>query len=128
MADPCFQIKGTSVTSMVLDLYHYQSEEFSRTLAQKVQTAPLFFTGSPLYLNLASFNGELSKEQLQEIIKHCQSQGFQLFGCKGGSEPQAKLAKDLGLVHLPASRARPDKTEQPPEQEPAPAASPITCR
>ncbi|BFM22062.1 septum site-determining protein MinC [Gilvimarinus japonicus] len=124
MADPCFQIKGTSVTSMVLDLYHYQSDEFSRTLAQKVQTAPLFFTGSPLFLNLASFNGELSKEQLQEIIKHCQSQGFQLFGCKGGSEPQAKLAKDLGLVHLPASRARPDKTEQPPEQEPEPAASP----
>jgi septum site-determining protein MinC len=124
MADPCFQIKGTSVTSMVLDLYHYQSDEFSRTLAQKVQTAPLFFTGSPLFLNLAAFNGELSKEQLQEIIKHCQSQGFQLFGCKGGSEPQAKLAKDLGLVHLPASRARPDKTEQPPEQEPEPAASP----
>lgn len=123
MADPCFQIKGTSVTSMVLDLYHYQSEEFARTLHEKVQSAPLFFTGSPLFINLASFSGELQKEQLQEIIKHCQSLGFQLFGCKGGSEPQAKLAKDLGLVHLPASRPRPEKADSEPTAQPEPAAT-----
>lgn len=124
MADPCFQIKGTSVTSMVLDLYHYQSEEFARTLHDKVQSAPLFFTGSPLFINLASFNGELAKAELQEIIKHCQSLGFQLFGCKGGSEPQAKMAKDLGLVHIPSSRPRPEKTEQAPEPEPVASVSP----
>lgn len=123
MADPCFQIKGTSVTTMVLDLYHYHTDEFLQTLKDKVQTAPLFFTGSPLYLNLASFDGELGKAQLQEIINACQSQGFQLFGCKGGTEEQARQARGLGLIHLPASRPRVEKPEAEAASEPQAAPS-----
>lgn len=110
MADPCFQIKGTSVTTMVLDLYQYQPEQFAQKLREKVETAPLFFTGSPLFLNLSAYSGELNKDELSDIVLQCRRVGFQLYGFKEAAEPVAQLAKDLGLVHLPASRARPVKS------------------
>ncbi|MDO6746521.1 septum site-determining protein MinC [Gilvimarinus sp. 1_MG-2023] len=121
MADPCFHIKGTSVTSMVLDLYRYQAEEFAAALRDKIETAPLFFTGSPLFLNLASFEGELDKAQLQSIADQCRSAGFQLYGFRGAEESVAQLAKDVGLVHLPAPRPRTEAEAPPAEPAAAPA-------
>ncbi|WP_049723358.1 septum site-determining protein MinC [Gilvimarinus polysaccharolyticus] len=125
MAEACFQIKGTSLTTMSLDLYHYQPQEFSEQLRDKVASAPLFFTGSPLFLNLASFEGEADRELLQDIVKQCRSVGFQLFGCKGASDKVAQVARDAGLIHLPASRPKADKSqaEPAPPTDEAPAAS-----
>lgn len=108
MAQACFQIKGTSLTTMSLDLYHYQPQQFAQQLQEKVASAPLFFTGSPLFLNLASFAGEIDRELLQGVIEQCRSVGFQLFGCKGANDKVAQQARDLGLIHLPASRSKVD--------------------
>jgi septum site-determining protein MinC len=120
MAEACFQVKGTSLTLMSLDLYQYQPQAFAEQLRKKVETAPLFFTGSPLFLNLAEFNGEINRELLQDVIKQCRSVGFQLFGCKGADDKVAQQARDLGLIHLPASRPR---TEKPAAAEPEPTAA-----
>lgn len=132
MAEKHFQIKGTSVTTMVLDLYQYQADEFAAALRKKVESAPLFFTGSPLFLNLASFSGELDKTGLKNIVADCRSVGFQLYGFRGAEEPVAQLAKDAGLVHLPAPRPRAEKAPETP-CEPAgsvapSASSPTTTR
>ncbi|MDO3387832.1 septum site-determining protein MinC [Gilvimarinus sp. SDUM040013] len=120
MADPCFHIKGTSVTSMVLDLYRYQRDEFAETLRQKIETAPLFFTGSPLFLNLASFTGGMDKTQMQSIVSECRSAGFQLYGFRGAEEHVAQMAKDAGLVHLPTPRPRTEQAPEAPASEPTP--------
>ncbi|MBU2966178.1 septum site-determining protein MinC [Amphritea sp. 2_MG-2023] len=120
MADACFQIKGTNLTLMSLDLYQYQPQVFAEQLRQKVESAPLFFTGSPLFLNLADFSGEINRELLQDVIEQCRGVGFQLFGCKGADDKVAQQARDLGLIHLPASRPR---VEKPAAEEPSQASA-----
>src|SRR5690606_5605538 len=62
MVDACFQLKGTTVTTIVLELYQYHSDAFAQQLREKVNSAPRLFAGCPLYINLGSCSPALSGE------------------------------------------------------------------
>src|SRR5690606_16935870 len=112
MADACFQTKGTSVTTMVLDLYEFNPEVFREQLRQKVDKAPSFFRESPIYINLTAFTGELQGSQLDEIISFCRELGFQPFACKGAPDSLLPAISRHGLLMLPQTKVRTErKTE-----------------
>ena len=52
MTDTCFRMKGTTLTSIVLEVIDFEPDTFESQLAEKVNSAPQFFTRSSLILHL----------------------------------------------------------------------------
>lgn len=119
MADACFQLKGTTVTTLVLDLYQYHSDAFARELREKVDSAPQLFAGSALYINLASCRPALSSEELARVIVQCRELNLHPFACKGAADDLLPTLQQAGLALLPATRVR-----ELPIVTPAPAKAP----
>lgn|SRR5690554_1518217 len=121
MDDACFQLKGTTVTTLVLDLHRYTPDAFADQLRDKVNAAPKLFAGSALYLNLAPCTPPLTTDELTEVIHCCRELGLQPFACKGASDELLPAIKALGLTLLPSTRARDIPTTPAPQKEPQPA-------
>ncbi|WP_372740645.1 septum site-determining protein MinC [Neptunomonas sp.] len=116
MANVCFQMKGTAVTAVVMDLYDYSPDQFFEQLKQKIDSAPQFFNASPLVLNLASYDGELQAEQLHQVVGSCRELGLQPIACKAVGGKLASTVMRLGLASLPASNARATEIQVEPAQ------------
>ena len=130
MDDTCFQLKGTTVTTLVLDLHRYNPEAFTRQLRDKINSAPQFFAGSALYINLGTSFTALGSEELTQLITCCRELGLQPFACKGAADELLPTLEQLGLIRLPATRARdlPLAPPVPPEAPPASAATKVIQR
>ena len=68
MTDTCFRMKGTTLTSIVLEVIEFDPDRFESQLAQKVASAPQFFTRSSLILHL---NTSLSATELELLVALC---------------------------------------------------------
>lgn len=106
MADACFQLKGTTVTTLVLDLYRYLPDIFIQQLRDKVNSAPRLFAGSPLYINLALCVPALNSEELTQVVLRCREINLQPFACRGASDDLLPTLQQLGLSLLPSTRVR----------------------
>ncbi len=106
MDDACFQLKGTTVTTLVLDLYQYHADVFARELREKVNSAPRLFAGSALYINLASCRPALTGEELSHLVDQCRELELKPFACKGAANDLLPALQQLGLALLPATRGR----------------------
>lgn len=104
MADACFQIKGTTVATVVLDIHQYRPDAFSQQLQEKIKSAPRLFSGTPLYVELASCRPALNGEQLAQLIACCRELDLQPFGCRGASDALLPTLQQLGLTLLPQTR------------------------
>lgn len=117
MADACFQLKGTTVTTFVLDLNQYHPDAFIQQLRDKVSSAPRLFAGCSLYINLASCSPALSSEELTQVIACCRELNLQPFACKGVGDDLLPVVQQQGLIVLPSTRPRgmPVAPEAPPK-------------
>lgn len=122
MDDACFQLKGTTVTTLVLDIHHYNPDAFARQLRDKVASAPQLFAGSALYINLGPCSHALTSDELGQVIACCRELDLQPFACKGASDDLLPALKTLGLTLLPSTRAR-DVPVAPPTPPKAPGAA-----
>ncbi|BBB29416.1 septum site-determining protein MinC [Neptunomonas japonica] len=106
MADVCFQMKGTAVTAVVMDLYDYSCAAFFQQLKDKIDSAPQFFNASPLVLNLSQYNGVLLPDQLIQVVASCRELGLQPMACKAVTDDLLSTVRQLGMASLPASNTR----------------------
>lgn len=130
MDDVCFQLKGTTVTTLVLDIHTYQRDLFARQLQDKVSSAPQLFAGSALYINLATSKAALSVEELTDLIACCREFDLQPFACRGAPDALLPTIKQLGLTVLPTTRSRdmPAVSAAPAPQKAAEKAAAATTR
>jgi septum site-determining protein MinC len=117
MADACFQMKSSTVATVVLEIHHFVAEDFFPQLQQKIESAPMFFQRAAVVFDLSCFdapqNGTLQAQQLEQLVVFCREQGLQPIACKGADDSQHDMIYALGLASLPASKAR--KVEIPKE-------------
>ncbi|MFQ3235439.1 MAG: septum site-determining protein MinC [Paraglaciecola sp.] len=106
MANVCFQMKGTAFTAIVMDLYDYSPGRFLEQLKQKIDSAPQFFNASPLILNLASYNGVLEAEKLNQVVRSCRELGLQPIACRAVAGELVSTVMGLGLASLPAANTK----------------------
>ncbi|WP_293268137.1 septum site-determining protein MinC [Neptunomonas sp.] len=128
MADVCFQMKGTAVTAVVMDLYHYSSVEFFEQLKQKIDSAPQFFNASPLVLNLSQYDGVLQAEQLVQVVSSCRELGLQPMACKAVPDKLLSAVRQIGMASLPASNARSTEIQSKPVEKAEVLLEPVAFR
>ncbi|WP_027857197.1 septum site-determining protein MinC [Marinobacterium jannaschii] len=102
MNDACFQLKGSAVTAIVLELYRPDSEGFRQQLSAKVEQAPALFEQSPVVISLEKLEGECQPDQLTALIRSCEDVGLKPMALKLTDEQQA-LASAVSLPRVPLS-------------------------
>ncbi len=122
MTDPCFRMKGTTLTSVVVEVHRFAPDEFKQQLAEKVQSAPQFFTRSSLILHLAV---SLSATEFELLVALCRQFELQPMAVKGETQGLKGIINDLGLADVSQSKFTDSvlKSPQQPvqnEQSPAP--------
>lgn len=101
--ESCFQLKGSNVTSIVLEISVYGSSDFAEQLKEKVAQAPSFFSQSAIVISLDKLEVGVD---LHALIADCRLANLHPMAFKGGvGEFQDSIAA-TGLPWLPDSGGR----------------------
>lgn len=101
MTETCFRMKGTTLTSIVLELVDFKPNEFESQLAQKLATAPHFFTRSSLILHLLK---PMSDSEFTALVALCRKLQLQPMAVKGEVGELKPVINELGLADVSQSK------------------------
>lgn len=101
MTETCFRMKGTTLTSIVLEVVDFKPKEFELQLAQKLATAPHFFTRSSLILHLLK---PLSDSEFTALVALCRGLQLQPMAVKGEVGELKPVINELGLADVSQSK------------------------
>ena len=105
MADTSFQLKGSVVTTFILELYQYSREDFTQQLKDKISQAPDFFLQSPVVISLEKYeNDELDIVQLLDVCREFKLQPMAFKAVNAKFEAAIKLT-GLPLLSDTATRS-----------------------
>ncbi|MCY4045153.1 MAG: septum site-determining protein MinC [Cellvibrionales bacterium] len=98
MTEECFHLKGNILTSIVIELNHYDPSSFVALLQEKIAKAPSFFSQSPVIMDVRGILDNLDPHKLKEMVTLCFDSGLQPIGFKGVSDPD--MLSETGLAIL----------------------------
>jgi septum site-determining protein MinC len=101
MTETCFRMKGTTLTSIVLEVIDFEPDNFEAQLSQKVASAPQFFTRSSLILHLIK---PLSATEFELLVALCRRLQLQPMAVKGEVAELKPTINDLGLADVSQSK------------------------
>ncbi len=101
MTDTCFRMKGTTLTSIVLEVIDFDPDTFESQLAEKVNSAPQFFTRSSLILHLVK---SLNATEFELLVALCRRFKLQPMAVRGEVGPLRSIINDLGLADVSQSK------------------------
>lgn len=104
IANPPFQLKGSMLTLMTLELFHFNEVEFRMQLQTLVAQAPRFFENTPIVLALEGLNTASPTPDLDHIRTLCAGFGINIFAIRGGHQSLQHAATNAGIACLPAQR------------------------
>lgn len=125
MADQCFRMKGTTLTSIVLDVLYFNPDEFNQQLAAKIASAPQFFTRSSLIIQLSV---PLSDTEFELLVTLCRQHQLQPMAVKGETGALKRTINDLGLSDISHSKATDSPLSDIPETRPAETSQPVAVQ
>src|SRR5258706_12137022 len=97
-----FQLRGSAVTVMVLKLFAAPDARFAAALAEQVATAPDFFRGAPVIIDLEEVDAHaIEFSELGELVVSC---GLHPIGVRHVASEQRDAALAAGLALFPAGR------------------------
>jgi septum site-determining protein MinC len=123
MTQLSFQLKGSVVTAIVLELYRYSRAQFADELAAKVRQAPMFFQQTPVVISLEKLETDLLTIDFPEAIALCRDFGLRPMAFRGGPDAAKAILEAAGLVQIPVGQGRAAMPEPAPP-EPVAAVEP----
>lgn len=117
MVDVYFQLKGSVITVVVLELKQYDSATFGDDLQAKVDAAPQFFVNSPVLINLEKLANTEAVDSLEPLVARCRELGLLPVGFAAVPPSLLPLATATGLACLPPPGERASKIPATPEPE-----------
>lgn len=109
MIDVSFQLKGSTLSVVVLALLDYQPQALVEELKDKIDQAPQFFVNSPVLISLEKLDNPPAsplRGQLNQLLDQCRELGFQPLGFTAvPAELEAEVrATGLALITRPGER------------------------
>lgn len=102
-SEVCFQLKGSNVTSIVLELKQYPSTEFLSQLQDKVSQAPQLFADSAVVISLEKFSPESAEVDFKPLIADCFEAGLHPMAFRSVDEHLIEAVRVTGLPALPGA-------------------------
>lgn len=117
MSAPDFQLKGSTVTVVVLELHRYRPDQFPSQLDERIRQAPGLFQGSPVVLSLEPLE-EPAQADIDLLLVQCREAGLRPIALRGVPQALSERAAASGLAVLQTAPAR--QRRESAEPEPAP--------
>ncbi len=107
MTDICLQLKGSVVTTFILEVYRYSLKEFSLQLEDKINQAPAFFYQSSIVISLDKVEQNVPAIDLLELLAVCRRLALQpmAFRCSDSRFLNAINETGLALISDTALRS-----------------------
>jgi septum site-determining protein MinC len=105
MTEFCFQLKGSVVTVLLLELHHYSAEGLAQQLRQKIEKAPQLLLQSPIVIGVDKLGEGDVEVDFDAIVQQCRDLGLQPIGFRS-CERYASAIKATGLAVLPQTSGR----------------------
>ncbi len=106
MSNSCLQLKGSVVTTFILEIYRYSKDEFAQQLKDKVSQAPAFFDQSPVVISLEKLSDNISHIDLSELIDICRQNNLQPMAFRSLDDAFTSEILKTGLTHLSSNVSR----------------------
>lgn len=106
MSDVDFQLKGSTVTVVVLEVIRYRPNDFPAQLSEKIQQAPQFFQDSPVLISLEKLADDNGSIDFSLLIQQCRDVSLQPIAFKGVKEAFKAAVVETGLASLPDTNTR----------------------
>lgn len=113
MNSTCLQLKGSVVTTFILELYQTDLNEISQQLTQKINQAPEFFKQSSVVISLDKVDEDAAPIDLLELITLCREQGLQPMAFKCSDPRFLEAIKASKFPLLSENAAKPTNTPVP---------------
>jgi len=101
-----FQLKGTTMTLVVLELRSHNPDTFNEQLMDIVQQAPQFFDRSPLLINLAKLDEPEALVDVELLLKQCRARKLQPVAFKSVPPNLLDAVNASGLACLPEATSQ----------------------
>ncbi|MCV6590893.1 MAG: septum site-determining protein MinC [Marinobacterium sp.] len=103
MNDVSFQLKGSAVSIVVLELYQFEAATFAQQLRDKVLQAPQFFQQSPVVISLDRLSDHATPD-FCNLLNICREFNLQPLAFRSVPEHLAAQVQTTGLAVIPATQ------------------------
>ena len=106
MTDSSFQLKGSVVTTVLLDIQKFSLDDIIFHLKEKIEQVPHFFNQAPVIVDISKTKENIQLDQFEALIEALNALNLGVIGwrCDPACLPDWKATVTIPL--LPASKAR----------------------
>ena len=110
MSETNFQFKGSVVTTILLEISHFDEMTLIDAIEKKVEQAPHFFQMAPVIVDLSKLDQVITLDEFNRLLIHLRNLGLSPIGWRC-LDNQVSWAAEAGLPILPASKTRATRLE-----------------
>ncbi len=114
MNELSFQVKGSAVSVIVLELYRATPELFAKQLDEKTSRAPQLFLNSSIVIDLENLAADVVPD-FARLLEICRAFNMQPMAFRAVPDALLALVRETGLAVLPVS----SRTDSEPRNRPA---------
>ncbi|MDH5424113.1 MAG: septum site-determining protein MinC [Gammaproteobacteria bacterium] len=108
MSNDCFRLKGSVLTTFILEL-HDDSDEFGQQLKNKVDATPEFFQQSPVIIDCSKLDPTTTDINYSDIVSVCRDNGLQPIAFKYHPDLDLSAVKPTKLAVIEHNSKQTDK-------------------
>jgi len=118
MSIDCFRLKGSVITTFILEFSTYDSDQFEQQLKDKVNASPEFFKQSPVIIDFSLLDLSNTCIDYAAIVSVCRDNNLQPVAFRHSANLDITSAKETSLAIL---EHKSTQNEKPKAQEQQPA-------
>ncbi|MFT2098928.1 septum site-determining protein MinC [Marinomonas sp. 2405UD66-6] len=106
MADSGFQLKGSVVTTILLEVQTFSLDDITFHLKKKIEQVPHFFNQAPIIIDISKMKRGITLDEFEALIRSVSALGLGVIGWRCHPENLPVWKGSVSIPLLPASKAR----------------------
>ena len=106
MKDVNFHLKGSVVTTVLLELHKFSMPDVIDQINEKISQAPHFFSQAPLIIDISKLADGISLLEINTLVTQVTEMGFKPIGWRSDNAGLPDWHESFHLPLLPASKTR----------------------
>ncbi|MCC4275156.1 septum site-determining protein MinC [Marinomonas communis] len=106
MSDNDFRLKGSVVTTVVLEVKTSNLDQIIKGLKDKIAQVPQFFDQAPLIIDISQIASSVTLDFFTALVDSCRGQGLAVIGWRTSQEAIPTWRLDCELPMLPNANSR----------------------
>lgn len=115
MNNDCFRLKGSVLTTFILEFNDFESAIFAQQLKEKVDSSPEFFKQSPVIIDFSKLDLKTVDINYSQILQVCRDNDMQPIAFRHSSNIDKEAIKETNLAVIAHNSTIQEKSKSRPE-------------